>query len=386
VSRATQLEFVADPAKRFFESRGIALADAEWQEFCELARDEMDRAMERLQRQHRGEPVALPTSVASPSTAPASRPKVSIKGLVDVWAKVRSATKSRSLKKYTHRLREFSEYLSHDDALAVTSKDLRGWRDHLKQQGRSAKTINDDCVGVVLTVFRAAAREEVIPAYPFTSGGFTLKEESGKPKRRPYSNEEAAGVLNASRKEKSAALRWMPWIMAYTGARVGEVAQLRPEDVKARGQIPYLAITDQGDEQSTKNESSVRDVPLHPALRDEGFLKFVAKAPRGGFLFPDLSGKTQEQRADSGSRVYMRWLRKTVGIKDPRIVAHSWRHRMEDELREVDAPDEVAHAITGRTSQGSRALYGHGVSLRKKAEWLAKVPAVRMAGARRASA
>jgi integrase len=177
----------------------------------------------------------------------------------------------------------------------------------------------------------------------------------------------------------------MLWIMAYTGARVGEVAQLRREDVKVREAIHYLAITDQGEEQSTKNESSVRDVPLHSAIQREGFLKCVETVPRGAFLFGDLAGKCQEQRSDSGSRVYMRWLRKTVGITDKRIVSHSWRHRMEDELREVDAPDDVARAITGRTQQGSRTGYGEGHSLKAKARWLEKVPAVKLTASRRSS-
>lgn len=59
-------------------------------------------------------------------------------------------------------------------------------------------------------------------------------------------------------------------------------------------------------------------------------------------------------------------------------VTYSWRQRMEDELREIDAPDEVAFAITGRKRQGSRAGYSHGVSIRKKAEWIAKLPPVKL--------
>jgi integrase len=377
---ASAQESVSEPARSFLQARGVGLTAADWETFCELARDALDAAYETLQRRYRGDLSDAPLRERFPLAAvPASRPKVSLKGLVEVWAKVRSATKSRSLKKYTRRLRELSEFLKHDDALAVESKDLRRWRDHLKSLGRSAKTINDDCVGVVLTVFRAAAREEIIPSYPFEGGGFTIKEDSGKSKRRPYEDGEAAQVLSAARREDAAALRWLPWVMAYTGARVGEVAQLRREDVKAREGIPFVAITDQGEEQSTKTESSVRDVPVHPALQREGFLKFVETVPHGSFLFGDLSGKTQEQRADSGSRVYMRWLRKTVGITDKRVVGHSWRHRIEDELREVDAPDEVARAITGRTREGSRALYGKGPSLKTKARWLAKVPAVKLA-------
>lgn len=377
-SAASGQAHVREPAKDFLERRGVALSGTDWETFCDLAREAIDGALETLQRRYRGDLSDAPLRERFVVVkTPANRPRVSIKGLVDVWAKVRSATKSRSVKKYGSRLREFSAFLKHDDALAVASKDLRRWRDHLKAAGRSAKTINDDCVGVVLTVFRVAAAEEVIPVFPF-AGSFALKEEAGKSKRRPYEDDEAARVLAAARNEKTVVLRWTPWLMAYTGARVGEMAQLRREDVKERDGIHYLAITDQGEEQSTKTESSVRAVPLHPAVIAEGFLKFVATVTRGSFLFGDLAGKTQEQRAASGSRVYMRWLRKAVGIKDPRIVSHSWRHRMEDELREIDAPDEVAYAITGRTQQGSRALYGKGPSLTSKARWLRKIPAVKL--------
>lgn len=376
---ASEQQAVRVPAQKFVEARTLKLSGDAWDTFCGLARDAIDAALEALQRRYRGDLSDSSFKERFPlDSAPALRPKVSITGLAEVWAKVRSATKQRSLKKYQRRLREFSEFLKHDDALSLAPKDLRAWRDDLKAKGRTVKTINDDCVGVVLTVFRVAASEEVLPTFPFP-GSYALKKEASATRRRPYEDDEAGRVLAASRKEKSAALRWTPWLMAYTGARIGELAQLRPEDVKARGKIPFISITDQGQDQSAKTESSVRDVPLHPVLVREGFLKFVASVRHGEFLFRDLAGKSREQRADSGSRVYMRWLRKTVGIKDPRIVGHSWRHRMEDELREVDAPEEVAAAITGRTRQGSRALYGKGPSLVTKARWLKEVAAIKLA-------
>ncbi len=74
----------------------------------------------------------------------------------------------------------------------------------------------------------------------------------------------------------------------------------------------------------------------------------------------------------------MRWLRKAVGITDPRLVSHSWQHRMEDQLRDIDAPEEVAAAITGRTRTGSRAGYGKGPSLETKLRWLSKVPSLKV--------
>ena len=67
---------------------------------------------------------------------------------------------------------------------------------------------------------------------------------------------------------------------------------------------------------------------------------------RSSFFRPRLgqgeapAGKVK--RGDAASKRYGRWLRNDMGITDRRVVAHSWRHWMEDRLREVETPDEVA--------------------------------------------
>jgi integrase len=228
----------------------------------------------------------------------------------------------------------------------------------------------------VQTIFRAATTEEVITTYPFT-GSYGLKADKTKAKaRRPYTDEEAAKVLAAARRE-TGALRWLPWLLAYTGARPGEVAQLRKEDVRKERGIPFAKITSDADEagHEVKSNASLRDVPLHRAVIAEGFLEFVEKA-KDGPLFRDLSPGRYGKRGDAASDKYMHWLRNVVGIEDKRVVGHSWRHRVEDELREIEAPAEVAHAITGRTLTGSRAGYGLGVSMRKKAKSIERLPII----------
>jgi len=370
-------EHVTVPCREFLKDHLITLSAEDWETFCEEGREAIDSALDALQRRYRlGDLSDAPVRLRFPLGAPARRPKVSIKGLMETWAKVRANTKPATYEKYDRRLREFAAFLSHDDALAVTSKDLRRWRDHLKVSGLAVHTINADCVGPVITLFKLSAAEEVIPTYPFP-GSYALKEDTTRPKaRRGYEDHEAAQVLNACRKEKDAALRWIPWLLAYTGARVGEMAQLRAVDVREKDGIRYLQITNEGEGQSVKTSASRRDVPVHRAVIREGFMKFVASIPKGGYLFGALSGRTNERKAAGASQNYMRWLRSVVGITDKRLVSHSWRHRMEDQLREIDAPEEVAAAITGRTRFGSRAGYGKGPSLVAKSRWLEKVPAV----------
>lgn len=41
----------------------------------------------------------------------------------------------------------------------------------------------------------------------------------------------------------AAAKRWVPWLCAFTGARVGEMIQIRKEDVRREGKLWMLHVT-----------------------------------------------------------------------------------------------------------------------------------------------
>ena len=58
-----------------------------------------------------------------------------------------------------------------------------------------------------------------------------------------------------------------PRLLIYTGARLKEICQLRPQDVITEQGIPLLVIHDAGERQSIKNTASIRKVPLHPAVQ-----------------------------------------------------------------------------------------------------------------------
>jgi integrase len=62
---------------------------------------------------------------------------------------------------------------------------------------------------------------------------------------------------------------WLPILGLFTGARLNELAQLRVIDVSSREGVTTLAILDQ-DGLRTKNESSVRTLPMHPKLIELG--------------------------------------------------------------------------------------------------------------------
>jgi len=93
----------------------------------------------------------------------------------------------------------------------------------------------------------------------------------------------------------SAAKRWVPWLCAFTGARVGEMAQLRKEDITHRNGCWIVRITPEAGPVKT-NEA--REVVLHPQVVSLGFPDFVEGAPDGPLFLTlaasgDVSGPLQ---------------------------------------------------------------------------------------------
>lgn len=363
--------------QEFLAHRRINLGASDYRAFCEGARDAIDGALDDLQRRYRGDFTESRVLASYPDAKPAAplgRPLVKITSLIEPWEKSRENIRQRTRDEFARRLRQFSDFLGHDDAHAVAGKDLRRWRDHLRTKDYKAKTINESCIAPVKAIFAAAEAEDVLKVNPFASLKIALKEDKTKEKpRRPYTDAEAIKLLKAARK-RTDALRWLTWLMAYEGARINELAQLRKEDVLEASAIPFLRFTTSDAKgHELKTGASRRDVPIHPALVKEGFLKFVA-ASKPGWLFRDLPEGRYGRRGDAATKRYSRWVRTEVGITDPRAVAHSWRHRMEDQLREVECPDEVADSILGHARDGQRATYGDGPPLRVKAKWIARMP------------
>jgi len=156
--------------------------------------------------------------------------------------------------------------------------------------------------------------------------------------------------------------------MAFTGMRVGEVLQLYVSDIREDGGIHYISVNEDDPGKSVKTANR-RNVPIHSALIREGLLDYAAGLPPGQ-LFPD---KKPDKYGMIGGRAYNvvgLWVRETVGIADPRLAPnHSWRHRMEDEMRDHGVDQEVRDSICGHVSASTGRLYGQrGVALRRLAE------------------
>ncbi|MGE0007564.1 MAG: tyrosine-type recombinase/integrase [Parvibaculaceae bacterium] len=162
---------------------------------------------------------------------------------------------------------------------------------------------------------------------------------------------------------KGLAARWIPLVGLFTGARRGEIAQLKVGDVQVEGEIPFFRITDLGEGQQVKNIKSIRRVPLHPELVKCGFLNFVRgrkdAVGQEGWLLDGLKKNQRGDRGDAWGRWFGHQLHDLGINKDGRKVFHSFRHTFIAWCREAGIEEEVRFALTGHSS-GSSVGRGYG--------------------------
>jgi integrase len=98
------------------------------------------------------------------------------------------------------------------------------------EAGARPKTIRDAKLTPVRAILQWAADNRRIASNPAERITIDVRQKPGEG-RRSFSDEEAALILRAALKERNAVRRWVPWLCAYSGARLSEVCQLRREDV-----------------------------------------------------------------------------------------------------------------------------------------------------------
>lgn len=324
------------------------------------------------------EPLALTDAFFSPaehqSDAERQRRRtrlasVSILGLFDAYA-AEAQLKPATRKAWGYCLAHLIEHLGHNDASRVEATDIIAWKEALSGEGgdeptRGARTIRDKYLAAAKAVFRWAAENHKIGTNPTEGIGIRVKKRQRL--REPgLTDTEAEIILSASLHEgdqaghslQSFARRWVPWLCAYTGARVGEITQLRRQDVFEEDGIICLRITPEAGTQKTDHAWKV---PLHPHLLEQGFMD--ALSGRSGPLFYDPSnhrgGSLGNPQSKKVAERLAGWVRR-IGVTDPLVQPnHGWRHRFKTQARLVGMDPEARDAIQNH-SRGSEAdKYGH---------------------------
>jgi integrase len=154
---------------------------------------------------------------------------------------------------------------------------------------------------------------------------------------------------------------WIPLLGLYTGATVGELAQLRTADVVNRDGIACISITDEdegdsdkAEQRTLKTEQRRREVPLHSELLRLGFLEYVAAMQKVGeeWLWPALSFR--DGKPGGYFSAWFGRLRKTAPENVPDF--HSFRHTVRSKLAAERVPVPEQDRITGHKAKGSAGV------------------------------
>lgn len=315
-----------------------------------------------------------------PKEKRATRAQVTITQVFEGWEReARAANKTaKTIKEYRSLIVRLKAFLGHDDAGRVTEADLIRWKDHRLAEGKSLKTIAHSDLACFKAVFGWARANRLIESNPAKDIRLKPGRKVQEREERGFTAAEARKILTAALSYKAAerelpetasAKHWVPWLCAYTGARVGEISQLRKQDIRREGNCWIALITPEAG--AVKNKRA-RVVVLHPHLIELGLPRFVQSA-RGPYLFTTAEDKQQAVVRIRAVKNRLAAFARSI-VADPRVAPnHGWRHRFITVAREAEIADRVIYAITGHAPRNVGDQYGD-VTLKAQARALAKFP------------
>ncbi len=194
-----------------------------------------------------------------------------------------------------------------------------------------------------------------------------------KGKRHPFSDAELlqlAPTIEAQRDTRPDRY-WIPTLLAYTGARLEEIAQLRTQDVAVEAGVVCIHIlNDAGSVKGGEGSASERIVPVHSAVLAKGFLEFVKGRPVGRLWFDEDKGKY----GGAVSTWFGRQLTE-LGVENrSKKGLHSFRHTMRDKLVRAGVDPITRREILGHSHEDVEdAVYGDPTGILERKAAIEKV-------------
>jgi len=240
------------------------------------------------------------------------------------------------------------------------------WKDRQVARGISLKSVREVYVASLKSMCEWAVDNNRLKENPASRIKVKVPKDAAQAAKRGYTDAEAAKVLRASLEPMSkrlsqkhrAARRWIPTLCAYTGARVGEMAQLRKHDVRKVDGIWMLRITPEAGTVKTDQE---REIAIHPEIIRQGFIEFVSQSSERLFYDSDSprGGSNQNPTSRKVGQRIAEWIRDDLGITDKRVSPnHAWRHRFRTVAEDVDMKEVTLEYIQGHAPASVGRKYG----------------------------
>lgn len=289
-----------------------------------------------------------------------SAPVLSIDDLFDQWERETKPSAS-TLSSWRGHKKHFKAFFGAraDDLRRIADTDMVAWKNKLIEEGKAPATISRSYLGFAGALFRYAVSNRLLQVDPTARIKVAGKAKAGT-KMLGYTSDEVAALLAHASAATAPWKRWLPWLAAATGSRIGEMAQLHGAHIAKENGVVVIRISPAPDAGSLKNIGSERTVPLHPCLIAGGFLAFVAERGKGPLFYDRTSGDSKRKHASkSVTNRLAAWIRE-LGFRDKRKAPnHALRHWFKTECARLRIEDSLVDAIQGHADSGSAAVYRH---------------------------
>ena len=263
------------------------------------------------------------------------------------------------------------------------------WNGELKQGEHLSDVLNSGKKGLAkqtikahLTTFkeflRYCVREEIIANNFNEAIDMPVKLE--RQVRTPFTTSELKKIFNTAtypspKTRNNQAKFWIPLVALFQGCRLNEICQLDVDDIVAREGLECISINANAKDKSVKNKPSQRIVPIHPVLKELGFLRYVyyQSKMKQHKLFSELKYSQKQGYGTAIQKWFARYL-DSIGIKGKDKVFHSFRHTFETKALEKLLHTEHQNRLCGWTNKGvGQSVYGKQLHIKVLYDELCKI-------------
>jgi integrase len=342
---------------QFLATKGLVLNNAAREQFLDFLYKDLAEALRRLIRRAEGDysPDTYRERFPKPAGADSGDTPTQ---LFERWAQERGAA-AGTVEGWKYVFRDMTQHFKGRSAASISRSEAQRWIVGMIAPSRQAGTVNNTWLNASHTIFKWAADHGHIPSNAFAEVRITIPKRTKLRETQAFYPEEQRVILSAALGVRNthtpdhAARRWAPWLCAYSGARVGEITQLRGSDVIEREGTHALRITPDA---GTVKTRKARVVPLHEHLVEQGFLEFVAERGNGPLFYTPRESK-KPPYAQARQRL-ADWVR-SLGIADKELQPnHAWRHTFKQIADHVRISERMSDYITGHAQRTTGAKYG----------------------------
>ena len=237
------------------------------------------------------------------------------------------------------KLKRFCEEHGIKLARLFGEEDLFRYRQWLMDQDYAPKTVQGAVV-LAQQVFKWAWRRKILRDYPLV--GVSLPKAKARP-QPCFTSEQVDQLIVKSKGEEKTAFA----MMAYAGLRIGEVEQIRWEDIRSDGGKPMMLHIRRGGSNGTTKDKDDRFIPVHPTIAEH-----LPSRNGGGTVFKTITERRLLKR--------IKQLCEQCEFENPKqYKLHSFRHHFASLCANHNVAYRKALAWLGHSSSEMLDLYYH---------------------------